>query len=304
MKVLLTGASGFVGSSLLKMLINKKQKVSVVVRNHLQINSSIEQIQVNEINSKTNWSEITGYSIVIHCAGSAHGKGLDTLEHFREINTNGTLHLAKEAFKKGMQRFIFISSIGVNGSKTNKPFTEDSVPSPCSDYARSKHEAERGLTKLATELGFELVIIRPPLVYGASAPGNFGKLVKMVSKVPLLPFALSKNARSFISVNNLSDFIYQCAINPKAAGELFLISDGKDLSIKELTNLIANGLGEKRYQIPLPLNALKWVAKILGKEQLASQLLDDLQIDSSKSFQVLGWIPPEETSMAFKKIRE
>jgi nucleoside-diphosphate-sugar epimerase len=303
MKILLTGASGFVGSSLLMKLILKQQKVSVVVRSRLKIDPAIEQIHVDEIDSQTNWHGITSCSVVIHCAGSAHGKGLGTLEHFRKTNTNGTLHLAKETFKKGMQRFVFISSIGVNGSKTNKPFTENSFPSPCSNYARSKYEAEQGLKKLASELGFELVIVRPPLVYGVKAPGNFGKLVRLVNKTPFLPFALSKNKRSFISVANLADFIFTCIHHQKAANETFCVSDSHDVSIREFTDAIAIGLNKRLIQLPIPVSIFRLLGKITGKSEPVEQLIGDLQVDSRKSRELLKWIPPFTMAETFTKLR-
>ncbi len=303
-KILLSGASGFVGSSLLNLLITKKENVSIIVRKHIKIDSSIEQILVKQIDSQTDWSGIASCSVLIHCAASAHGKGVGSLDYLREVNANGTLHLAEEAFKAGMNRFVFVSSIGVNGSETNRPFTENCVPAPCSDYAISKYDAEEGLKKLSIQLGFELVIVRPPLVCGINAPGNFGQLVNLVSKVPVLPFYFANNARSFVTVDNLASFLYLCSTHPKAAGEMFLISDGEDISTRRLTNMIATGLGKKRFQLPFPIVVLRFIAKILGKERQASQIFGDLQIDSIKAKRLLGWIPFESISEALSKSRK
>lgn len=304
-KILLTGASGFVGSNLLKLLQTKKIKTTVIARKNFSITPAIKQIMVDQIDSKTDWTDkLGGFNTLIHCAATAHNKGAGTLEHFLEINTNGTLHLAKEAALAGMKRFVFVSSIGVNGCETIKPFTEISKAEPSSDYAVSKYKAEEGLKFLAQELNFELVIIRPPLVYGANTPGNFGMLVKLVDKIPFLPFGLAKNMRSFISVDNLVDFILLCTHHPKAANELFLISDDYDLSIKELTNFIASGLQSTLYQLPFPVCLLNSMAKIFGKEKEASQLLGDLQVDPTKAKTLLNWTPSETPSNALKKLKQ
>ena len=262
--ILLTGASGFLGSAILKAFVFKQQKISIVVRKKLDLPLFIEQNHIQDIDSHTDWSGIKTCNTVIHCAANAHGKGLGTLASFRDVNTAGTLNLANETFKKGMKRFIFISSIGVNGSNTLVPFTENDVSSPQSYYAVSKHEAEESLKTLSTLLGFELVIIRPPLVYGLEAPGSFNKLLKLIQKTPFLPFALCNNKRSFISIDNLVDFIFVCIEHPNAANEVFCVSDGLDVSIREFADGVAGGLKKRLIQLPVPLFIFKLIGTPYG----------------------------------------
>lgn len=242
---------------------------------------------------------------VVHLAGVAHiltGKKIVSKTPYESINVGATLELAKKLSLKGLKRFVFVSSIAVNGPPNQSPFDDSSPSNPVTDYALSKYHAENGLKNLSVELGFELVIIRPPLVYGFKAPGNFGSLVGLVSKTPALPFGLANNLRSFISVDNLADFLFTCAHHPKAAGEKFLVTDGTYVSTKEFTNAISEGLGKKLYQLPVPISFMKLVSKFLGKEKQAEQLLGNLQVNSSKAQSLLGWSPPETMHEAMKKL--
>lgn len=237
---------------------------------------------------------------VIHLAGLAHSR-LYSEKEFQSVNLHGTLNFARQAAEAGVKRFVFISTILINGSSTSvAPFDAMSSPNPYNNYAKSKHEAEIGLKKIAEETGLEVVIIRSTLVYGPKAPGNFGLLTKLVKNLPLLPFGLSKNKRDFISVQNLADLLLTCANHPDAAGHTFLASDGFPVSIKEFTNAIAKGLGKSLIQLPIPISLMRFAAKLTGKTVMAEQLLGNLQVDSSNIKEVLDWVAPftMEQSMA------
>lgn len=307
MNLLITGGCGFVGQRLIQR-VSAADQVMCSVRKIRKHDVNIKQELVLDIDSDTDWSKcLTNIDVVIHLAARAHiidETSENPLELFRKVNAAGTINLARQAVKFGVRRFVFVSSIGVNGPYVNgMPFTEHSQSAPQSDYAISKYEAEEELKKLSQELGLELVIVRPTLVYGAGAPGNFGNLVRVVSKLPFLPFGCTNNSRSFISVDNLADFLYTCASHPKAAGETFLISDGEDVSSKKLTSAIAIGLGKKIFQIPIPVILMSLVARLLGKQKIAEQLFGDLQVNSNKARDLLNWSPPENMSQALLKLR-
>ncbi|GHW45160.1 3-beta hydroxysteroid dehydrogenase/isomerase family protein [Vibrio cholerae] len=299
MNVLLTGSTGFVG----RHLVTKHSIFKHVVRTN-DVNFLSSVYIVESLNAKTNWSNaFEGVDVIIHLAGLAHSDHHSTL-HYQDVNVDGTLKLASEARKAGVQRFVFVSSIGVNGTSTqSEPFSVKCTPAPHNAYARSKYEAELGLKKIAEETGLEVVIVRPTLVYGPNAPGNFGMLTKLVRKLPVLPFGLAHNRRDFISVQNLADLLITCATHPKAAGHTFLASDGETVSIKQFTNAIAKGLGKKVFQLPVPVVLMRLAGKLTGKSAMIEQLYGNLEIDSSNIKEVLGWTPPYtmEQSMALLK---
>lgn len=300
MKILLTGANGFVGSHFYKQ--SKGACLSVVRRNN--DNNPKDLFIIDGIHSSTNWNgAFDDIDVVIHLAGLAH-KSTYSDEEYVEVNTKGTLHLAAEASKAGVKRFVFISSIGVNGVSTqDECITEVSRVNPHNKYAESKLLAEEGLYKLSDETGLEVVIIRPPLVYGSKAPGNFSRLVTMVNKLPILPFGLTDNKRSFISVDNLANFIDLCAVHPKAKNETFVISDGKPISINQFSTAIAKGLGTFQIQLPVPVALMIKIGKLIGKSKMVGQLLEDLNVDSSKAKHLLDWSPLETMAEAMVKIR-
>lgn len=303
--ILITGSSGFIGRHLVKALECNNDRDLILLSRRLDPEAHLLQL-VTSLESIT--EQVIEYEIdtVVHLAGIAHKSSVEsnsTDDFFKEINTNATLNLAKVLSRKGLKRFVFVSSIGVNGTSTTIPFTDSEAPNPQTNYSLSKYEAEEGLKLLSEKLGFELVIVRPPLVYGSSAPGNFGSLVGLVSKVPLLPFGLTKNLRSFISVDNLANFLSVCVSHPKAAGETFLISDGEDVSTKEFTSAIAKGLGRRLYQLPISVGLMNSVARLLGKEKQADQLLGNLQVSSSKARALLDWKAYETMSQAMQKLK-
>jgi len=303
MKVLITGSNGFVGLNL-----SNKLKLTHTVIGHGRSNSNSlntgDSLNVN-IDSKSNWKELLiGINTIVHLAAVAHNNSNDP-EYINEVNVNGTINLAEQAAKSGVKRFVFISSIGVLGNSTSNtvPFDEHSKTAAHSPYAQSKLVAENALLKIAEETELEVVIIRPVLVYGLGAPGNFGKLVNLVHKVPMLPFAKCKNKRSFISVDNLVDFISVCIEHPKAKNEIFCISDGNDVSIRGFTDGIATGLNKKLIQLPIPVSIFKLLGKITGKSEAIEQLVGDLQVDSSKARHLLGWTPPYTMAETLSKLR-
>lgn len=301
MKILVTGINGFVGSVLSKKL----KEYHTIIGQGRELNDSYDSLDFFkiDINSQSNWQPcLSGVETVIHLAAVAHNNSND-LNYINEVNVKGTINLAEQAFRYGVKRFIFISSIGVLGNNTtdNLPFNEYSNIAPHSQYAQSKLNAEIALLQIANKYSLEVVIIRPVLVYGKGAPGNFGKLVNLVSKFPILPFALCNNKRSFISVDNLVDFISVCIEHPKAKNEVFCISDCNDVSIRQFSDGIAKGLNKKLVQLPLPVFIFKFFGKITGKSELVGQLVDDLQVDTKKARKLLDWTPPFSMSDTFSK---
>ncbi|KJF90576.1 NAD-dependent epimerase/dehydratase family protein [Photobacterium leiognathi] len=284
--ILLTGSNGFIGSELYKT----QSSLFKIVSRHQK---GIDCFKVQSIDSETNWNgAFDNIHCIIHLAGLAHSS-CHTAEELYEVNTRGTLKLAEDAVNAGVRRFIFVSSIGVNGSVTKSlPFNSNSKPAPHNNYSLSKLKAEQELLELARNTGLEVVIVRPTLVYGVNAPGNFGLLTKLVKKSPVLPFGLVNNKRSFISVKNLCDLLLVCAKHESAPGHVFLASDGEPISTKEFTNAITKGLGKSVYQLPIPLWCMRFGARLVGKKSISEQLLDNLEVDSSNIFDVLGWVPP------------
>lgn len=290
-KVLVTGADGFIGSKVVSA-VSINHIVIAGVRSSISASKLEPRIQIGDITAKTQWCDmLVNVSTIIHLAAVAHNNSNDP-NYINEVNVKGTINLAQQAVKMGVKRFVFISSIGVLGNTTFIAFNEKSSAMPHSPYAESKLQAEIGLLKIAKESNLEVVIIRPVLVYGKGAPGNLAKLVNLINKVPMLPFGLCNNKRSFISVYNLVDFIATCVEHPKAKNEIFCISDGNDVSIKEFTDGIAKGLTKKIIQLPIPTSIFKLFGKVTGKSESIEQLIGDLQVDSSKARDLLGWSPP------------
>ncbi|WP_192022384.1 NAD-dependent epimerase/dehydratase family protein [Shewanella sp. WPAGA9] len=301
MRILLTGSSGFVGKNLCDSMPTNTF-VQVVRGKSESVSKYIYKI--DQFNSSTDWGNaFEGVSAVIHLAGVAHNKqSYDT--DFDEVNNKATLHLAREAVKSGIKRFVFVSSIGVNGASTSLThFSATSNANPHNKYSQSKYNAEIGLKEIARTTGLEVVIVRPTLVYGVNAPGNFGLLTKLVTNLPFLPFGCVDNKRDFIAVQNLADLLITCAKHPNAAGHIFLASDGKAVSIKEFTNAIAKGVGTKLIQLPVPVSFMRLAGKLLGKSTMIEQLVGNLEVDSSNLFEVLDWTPPYtmDESMSFLK---
>lgn len=301
-KVLVTGASGFIGCEVLKSL--PKDKVLPVFRRKLD-SAMQDGFIIDDFNQSSSWDgAFDDIRSVIHLAGLAHSSDCNEFDLFN-VNVEGTKTLAVNAAKSGVKRFVFVSSIGVNGSMTNEsPFSENSTLRPHNSYANSKHRAELELIKICRETGMELVIVRPTLVYGAHAPGNFGTLAKLVKKLPILPFGLTNNQRDFIAVQNLADLLITCANHSNAGGHTFLASDGETVSIKEFTSAIAKGLNKRVVQLPFPVSIMRLVARLFGKSAIAEQLLGNLQVDSSNAQDVLGWVAPFTMERAMASLSE
>ena len=297
-KVLLTGATGFVGSELLDQLAQRaNHRIAVATRSeNTALETAYQVFNLGDFNSQTVWHEaLLDVDCVVHTAGRAHvlKQESNALELFREANTHATLNLARQAAAQGVKRFVFISSIGVNGASTSTfPFSESSEPVPHADYATSKLEAEIGLLQIAEQSEMNVVIIRPPLVYAAHAPGNFRRLLKLVQSGIPLPFKRIKNSRSMVALENLVDFICVCIDHPAAANQIFLVSDGTDFSTGQLVSYLAEGMGHKALLFSIPSIFLKTFARLIGKQNTYTQLYGSLQIDSSKSRTLLGWAPP------------
>jgi nucleoside-diphosphate-sugar epimerase len=227
----------------------------------------------------------------------------DPLAEYRRVNVDGTLNLARQAAAAGVKRFIFISSINVNGEQTSpfKPFTADDLVSPNDVTGISKWEAEQGLQQLAAETGMELVIIRPPLVYGPGVKGNFASMIKLVAKGLPLPLGAIHNQRSLVAVDNLVDLIITCIDHPAAANQVFLAGDGQDMSTTELLRGVARAMGKPSRLIPVPASLLMLGATVLGKKAMAQRLLGSLQVDISKARNLLGWEPPVSVDEGLKR---
>ena len=297
-RILVTGTTGFVGQALCTEALIQGFKVLGSLRNYKYFNSQIESFIIPDINSKTDWTiALNRVDVLIHLAARVHvmrDTEVNPIIAFREVNVNGTLNLARQAVKSGCKRFIFISSIGVNGSQTQvgQSFSELDKPAPHNAYSLSKWEAEKGLFSLAHETGLEVVIIRPPLVYGLNAPGNFKSLKSAVNSGWPLPLGSFSNLRSFVSLDNLVDFIITCINHPLAAGQVFLVSDGRDLSTTDLVRGMAQATGVPLRIVPFPVWALNACASLLGRGDVFQRMNSNLQIDISKAQKLLSWVPP------------
>ena len=297
--VLVTGGRGFVGMALATRALSKGFAVRISSRQKLITpRSRLEFYQVGDLSPTTDWfAALQGVDAVVHCAGRAHvmkDTAVDPLAIFRTINLEGALNLARQAAAAGVHRFVFVSSIKVNGESTlpGKPFTADDKPAPLDDYGVSKMEAEQGLRQLSTDTGMEVAIIRPPLVYGPGVKANFASLMRAVQRGWPLPLGAVHNQRSLVALDNLVDFIVTCITHPQAANQTFLVSDGQDLSTTELVRGMAQAAGVPARLLPVPVWALQAGASLLGKGDAVQRLCGNLQVDISKARSLLGWVPP------------
>lgn len=311
MRVLLTGASGFVGQALYKELVNQGIHCIPVLRKttettFVQRYNPEKVFSIEKMCAETNWDTVLGeVDAIIHAAARVHimqDTSTDPLAAFRSVNVDATRSLAVKAAKSGVKRFVYISSIKVNGESTpyNKPFTVNDIPNPQDPYAVSKYEAEVELIKIARETGMEVVIIRPPLVYGPHVKANFQSMMNWLSKGVPLPFASISNKRSMVSVINLVDLIITCLSHPKAKNNLFLISDDQDMSTPQLLRAVADGLNVPARLISLPSVVLKLLFMVIGKKLMYSRLTDSLQVDLEHTRKQLGWTPKVSVEFALK----
>jgi nucleoside-diphosphate-sugar epimerase len=310
MKVLVTGASGFVGSALVSAL-SAGLAHSVVAVHRKPANLHLERVRpvlVEGLTEAQDWtSALRNVDVVVHCAARVHvmdDASDDPLREFRKINVDGTLSLARQAAAAGVQRFIFLSSIKVNGELTElgKPFASDQPPAPLDPYGISKFEAEEGLRSLTRETGMELISIRPPLVYGPGVKANFLAMMKWLWRgVPLPLGGVTENRRSLVALDNLVDLIVTCIDHPAAANQTFLVSDDEDLSTAGLLLRMGNALGRPARLIPAPPKLLMLGAKLIGRPGVAQRLCGSLQVDISKTKELLGWSPPVSVDEALRK---
>lgn len=296
---LVTGSNGFIGHAVCNQALRSGIPIRATVRNHHSKSDYPDALVVGDLSGSTDWSQaLHNVDVVIHLAARAHE--LSTNEEqarveYRRVNTDGTLSLGRQSAAAGVRRFVYLSSIGVNGNLTeDAPFNEMSVPYPHDLYSRSKLEAEEGLLAIAEETGLEVVIIRPPLVYGPRAKGSFASLVKWIHRGIPLPLGSVQNQRSLVALDNLVDFILLCSDperSPRAANEIFLLSDGEDVSTSQLLSKVALAYGVSPRLLPVPAKFIELVARLLGQGALAERLLGSLVVDSSKARELLEWTP-------------
>lgn len=304
--VLVTGASGFVGKHLCDALLRQGKSVRVSVRSNNYQNKNVDIVNIVDINGSTDWqATLVNIHTVIHLAARVHvmnDKSRDPLGAFRNVNVNGTLNLAEQAANAGAKRFIFLSSVKVNGEFTgsNQLFSEIDTADPKDAYGISKFEAEQGLLLIAQKTGMEVVIIRSPLIYGAGVGANFASMIRAIkSRIPL-PLGAIDNKRSFVYIGNLVSLMMRCIDHPKAANQVFMVSDGSDLSTTELLYLCADALGMKVRLLPIPKKIIELGALMLDKRDVVQRLCGNLQVNITKSHTLLGWSPPVSVADGLK----
>lgn len=298
MNLLVTGANGFVGRALCVEAIQRGLCVRGAVRSFHQLPDGVEPAMVGTIDGETNWADaLRGIDVVIHLAARVHVMKeaiADPLAEFLKVNLHGTENLARQVARAGVKRFVYASSIKVNSERTGEtaPFTELDQPNPQDPYAVTKWDAERALQRIAQETGLEVVIIRPPLVYGPGVKGNFSSLLTAVDKGFPMPLAGADNARSLIYVGNLVDALITCAMHPAAGGQTYLVSDGEAVSTAELLRKTAKVLGRSSRLFYFPPALLRVVAALLGRSAQFDRLFGSLQVSDEKIRHDLGWVPP------------
>ena len=311
-RLLITGSNGFIGKALCLEAVNRRFAVRGITRNAYDFSSigkaiDIENTFLGDIDANTDWnSALMNCDVVIHLAARVHVMrevADDPLLEFRRLNTAATEHLGRCAAASGVRRVVYVSSIGVNGLITegNTKFSEEDNANPHNAYALSKWEAEQALQRVALETGLEVVILRPPLVYGLGAPGNFAQMLRLVELGIPLPLANIKNNRDLLYVGNLVDALITCATHPLAANNTYLVSDGEAVSTPEILRGLAKELGVSSWVLPFPIGILRLLADMFGRTDQVDRLVSSLQIDSTKIRDHLGWMPPFSLQQGFSK---
>tara|TARA_R110002074_G_scaffold291000_1_gene462801 strand:- start:1591 stop:2535 length:945 start_codon:yes stop_codon:yes gene_type:complete len=296
--IVLTGATGFLGTRVADQIDRQGDLNLTRIVRRAEPAVGEREVVIDSLDACTDWSTaLKNQEVVIHAAARAHimrEEVADPLAEYRNVNVDGTLNLARHALEAGVKRFVFVSSIKVNGEQTalGRCFTSEDSPAPEDPYGISKWEAEQGLRDIAAETGMEVVIIRPPLVYGPGVKGNFASMINLVARGLPLPLGAVYNKRSLVALDNLVDLIITCIAHPGAANQTFLVSDGEDLSTTQLLEGVADAMGKPSRLIPVPASILQFGATLLGKKAVAQRLLGSLQVDISHTQKCLNWTPP------------
>lgn len=283
-------------------------EVRGALRKYGKLSAGVEPVVVGQINGTTDWSAaLRDVDVVIHLAARVHvmkDVSVDPLAEFRKVNVRGTENLARQAASAGVKRLVYVSSIKVNGeaSSGDEKFTEVDTPSPQDPYGVSKCEAEQSLYRVADETVLEVVIVRPPLVYGLGVKGNFAQMLKVLAKGIPLPLASVRNQRSLVYVENLVDALITCATHPAAAGQTYLVSDGEDVSTPDLLRQLGAAMGHPACLFSCPSSLLKLAARLMGKSDQVDRLLDSLRVNSGKIRRELNWRPPYTLQEGLKKL--
>ena len=308
-KLLITGATGFIGQALIKKLKLEKYSLNISTRNYIQ--STTENLKIFNLGSlenKIDWADaLYEVDCVIHCAGRAHiinDNKKKSIDIFRKVNVDGTINLAKQASISGIRRFIFLSSIKVNGERTigNLSFKYNDISNANDSYSISKWEAEQQLWELSKKTGLEVVIIRVPLVYGPGVKGNLERLIKLINFGIPLPFSLIKNERSLIGIDNLIDLIIRCIEHKNASGKTLLVSDDETFSTPDLLKIIANSMGRSVRLFPFPIILLKILGFILGRSNEVNRLVGSLKVDIEYTKNILNWKPPVSVQKGIQRM--
>ncbi len=309
-QLLVTGANGFIGRALCSAAVARGFNVAGVTRSRCDLASEFETIEVGNIDKSTDWRyALMGCERVVHLAARVHvmqEARATPIAEFRRVNVEGTLNLARQAAAAGVRRFVFLSSIKVNGDATQpgSPYGADDAPAPMDPYGVSKFEAEQGLREIAFETGMELVIIRPPLVYGPGVKANFAAMLRWLRRGVPLPLGAIHNQRSLVALDNLVDLILTCLTHPAAANQTFLVSDGEDVSTPELLRRTGQAMGHPARLLPVPTPCLRLAAAIVGRQDVAERLCGSLQLDIEKTQRLLGWRPPLTLNQGLKQAVE
>jgi nucleoside-diphosphate-sugar epimerase len=307
LQMLVTGASGFVGHELSAVAIARGVPVRGATRTSCDLPKGVKNTVVGNMDGNTDWRDaLADCDVVVHLAARVHvmiETTANPLTEFRLVNVQGTLNLAQQAAATGVHRFVFVSSVKVNGESTRlgSPFQADDAPAPLDAYGVSKMEAEQGLREIASQTGMEVVIIRPPLVYGPGVKANFAAMMRWLQRGLPMPLGAIHNRRSLVALGNLVDLIVLCVTHPAAANQTFLVSDGEDVSTSDLLCRLGQALGHPAYLLPVPENWLKVAAILAGKQDIAQRLCGSLQVDIEKTRRFLGWTPPLTLDQGLKK---
>ena len=312
MRIFVTGASGFVGTALVQHLLQDPSAHIIAASRGPSTATSarVEGVRIGDLGPRTEWQQhLEGAEVVVHLAARVHvmhDDSTDPLADFRRVNVDGTLRLARQALAAGARRFVYVSSIKVNGESTvrGRPLRADDRPLPQDPYGISKHEAEQGLHRLAEATSLEVVVIRPPLVYGPGVRGNFRTMMDWIIRGVPLPFGAIENRRSLVGLDNLCDLIATCTRHSAAAGQTFLAADGEDVSTTELLRRLGAALGHPARLLPVPTGLLRGALTVFGKRDISQRLCGSFQVDIDATRAHLGWSPPVSLDEGLRRVAQ